>query len=133
MADPTGSTETQPGSGAGLDAEVEAFLDRANKYIDDGRLLPPPETWTELLAGLVVWLLRHWSDEAGNRKPCGNCGSSELEIGSVVSFTADARWPVQVGQTHGSYPYFQIGCRTCGNTIFINALLVFAPQAPKLS
>ena len=79
---------------------------------------------------MVAWLVEKRSDEEG-RRPCSNCGSRDWEVGAVVSIDADPRWPVAENDRHGTYPYFQIGCRECGNTLFINALLVFKPQTDQ--
>jgi hypothetical protein len=109
------------------DPEVRVLIARALEHVGEGRRLPRPATWKELLAGMVVWLGEHWEGEDKERRPCGNCGASDWEYGPVVSFEADPRWPA--GEGDGSYPYFQIGCRKCGNTIFVNALSVFESQA----
>jgi hypothetical protein len=109
--------------------EAATLIERALAHVREGKHLPPPETWEEVLAGMAAWLVRKWSDEDGQR-PCGNCGSRDWEFGAVVSVDADPRWPTPEGLS-GSYPYFQVGCRECGNTLFINALSVFEPQQPQ--
>jgi hypothetical protein len=125
VADVPAEQESEPV----VDPEVRALIVRAVEYVEAGRRLPRPATWKELLAGMVVWLGEHWTDEKQERRDCVNCGENDWEFGPVVSFDADARWPPPEGGKHGSFPYFQVGCRKCGNTMFINALSVFEPQA----
>ena len=129
MADATSDPEPPPQEPP-ADSEARALIVRALEYVEAGRRLPRPNTWNELLAGMVVWLGEHWSDDAHVRRACGNCGSADWEVGPVVSFDSDPRWPVPPDSRHGSFPYFQVGCRSCGSTLLINALLVFEPQAP---
>jgi hypothetical protein len=123
VADPSTPQEPEPD-------EVAVLITRAVEYVKAGRLLPRATTWNELVAGIIVWLGQHWGDESGERPPCRYCGGNDWEYGPVVSFDADPRWPPPEGGSHGSYPYFQVGCRICGNTIFVNVLSVFEPQVP---
>jgi hypothetical protein len=124
MAEPSG-TEPEPESG---NPEARRLVERAFALLEEGQRLPSPATWEELLAGMAAWLVRRWSDESGVRRRCSNCGSDDWEVGPVVSLDASPRWPGPEERGHGSFPYFQIGCRACGNTIFISALTVFEPQ-----
>jgi hypothetical protein len=62
MTDATSGPEPQPQESP-ADPEARAFIVRALEYVEAGRRLPRPGTWTELLAGMVVWLGEHWSDE----------------------------------------------------------------------
>ena len=134
MAETEETPDEQPEDGTPSapepDPETRALVARALEYVESGRRLPRPATWNELLAGMVVWLGEHWSDESKERRPCANCAAQDWEYGPVVVFDADERWPPPENRARGSYPYFQVGCRSCGNTLFINALSVFEPQAP---
>ena len=65
--DPPAVPEPAPEEQPEGNPEVRALIVRAVGYVEEGRRLPRPTTWKELLAGLIVWLGKHWSDE--NKDP----------------------------------------------------------------
>jgi hypothetical protein len=123
VADPPTSSQQPVPEEPEVDPEVGVVIRRAVEYLEQGRRLPRPASWKELLAGMVVYLGTHWSTEDQERRPCGNCGAQAWEYGPVVAFDADPRWPPPETGVFGSYPYFQVGCRECGNTMFISERL----------
>lgn len=118
----------EPRSESGTE-EVERLVARAQEVLGAGGRLPAPTTWNELLVGIVVWLNTKWTVN-GRRPPCENCGKNDWEVGPVVSLEASERWPIPEGRSYGSFPFFQLGCKECGNTLFVDALRIFEPQAP---
>ena len=122
MGDPTTPPDPEQVS-------ADAQTREAVKAITAGERLPAPKTWDELVRGVAVWLAIRWKDEEGTRHRCSVCGEDEWEWGPVVSFASDERWPTPP-RGHGSFPYVQIGCQACGNTLLLNALAIFHPQQP---
>src|SRR5438132_1304548 len=59
----------------------------------------------------ISWLVEVW----GHERPCPYCGHPHWSIGT----------PFEVALTDGGSlsPHFPVMCSTCGNTVFINAIL----------
>lgn len=111
------------------DDEREA-VKAAMELLEGGGRLPAPSTWTALVVGVTAWLELRWSNPDGSAKSCPACGSDEWLLGQVLGLSSDPRWPAPPGNGYGSYPFLQLGCQSCGDTAFLDMLLVFEPQEP---
>jgi hypothetical protein len=98
-------------------------------YVSRGQRLPAPRTFPELLSGVSAWMVAHWWQD-DDFKPCPNCRTVNWAVGPVVSFEANERWPSIDGR-YGSFPAWRMACNTCGNTMFVNLLLIFEAQQPQ--
>lgn len=105
------------------------LLQEAIQRFDKGEKLPPPKTWDEYAAGVVVWVNRHWHNETGQYQ-CSVCGGNAWEYGQVVALVSDGRWPAPPNIGHGSFPCVQIECKECGQVQLLDALKLFEPQQP---
>jgi hypothetical protein len=119
--------DPQPSDGP-TEQEIAA-IHAAMALLDAGTRLPAPKTWDELRIGVMAWLELRWTDKEGSPRYCPTCSDDGWLLGQIISVPSDRRWPLPPGQGHGSYPFLQLGCQSCGDVRLLDALLIFEAQA----
>lgn len=64
-----------------------------------------------LVNAAIEWLTEVW----GAQRPCPYCGHTDWSVGTP--------YEIQLASGQTLAPHFTVMCETCGNTVFINAIL----------
>jgi hypothetical protein len=79
-------------------------------------------------------MLAHLRATAGESKPCTLCGEKLWRIGEQIYLLPEFN-PNLLSPPASVYPVVPLTCLKCGNTLFLNALLIGAldPQVKEAS
>jgi hypothetical protein len=89
---------------------------------------PAPKTWDELVEGVTAFFTERWKTPDGRMRACAYCGNRDWQLGQVLGLPASERWPVPPGQQPASFPFLQVACKMCGQTVLVDVLVIFEPQ-----
>ena len=83
-------------------------------------------SWDEWITLAINWVQHWW----GADKTCPYCGHDSWTVTGVVELHPSMGWPQAPTTRLGvAYPAFQVICATCGQTVLVNAALVW-PKGP---